>query len=156
MVNIYMLKKFNLILFDKNRYFEINDIYNKGLNISEFNNICNKYNTSLLVNIYCNHYVPEDLKFYFNLRNIDIKSSKFGDLIINKYFCIEQCLSLIILKTLNIQDLNYIYSKYINKKHYIHCEPLILIGNENNIYSLIKYLNKQYSYNIKEIREEFL
>lgn len=131
-MSIYVLKKNNVDI-------SLSDIFEKNISLNHFNHICNKFNIYYIYNYF--KQIPEDIYFYFKLKNINIYFEN-NHLLINNKYLINACADL------DDNDIYFLFkslNKYLIIQEY---NDLFFYGSSNNIYDFINYLNLYFDMNL--------
>lgn len=132
-MSIYVLKKNNVDI-------SLSDIFEKNISLNHFNHICNKFNIYYIYNYF--KQIPENIYFYFKLKNINIYFEN-NHLLINNKYLINACIDL-----LDDNDIYFLFkslNKYLIIQEY---NDLFFYGSSNNIYDFINYLNLYFDMNL--------
>ena len=120
----------------------ISSIFTINLSPTNFNLLCNKFNSYFLTDIYFDT-IPNDIYynilFYFKLKNLSLfldTHTIFIDFLDIK--------NAFISKIINNQDLNFIYSTFNNIKYYDISSPITIFGTQEDIQNLNAFLIKNY------------
>lgn len=133
-----------------NDLLSLNHIFEKNISLNNFNNICNYFNVLYTYNYF--KYIPDDLSFYFKLKNLNLHL-EYNFLYINdKNFITAYQLNII-----NDNDVFFIFkstNKNLIATDYMYY-TLNFYGNEKNINSLINYLNLYFDLNLSIMKYLF-
>lgn len=131
-MSIYVLKKNNVDI-------SLSDIFEKNISLNHFNHICSKFNIYYIYNYF--KQIPENIYFYFKLKNINIYFEN-NHLLINNKYLINACADL------DDNDIYFLFkslNKYLIIQEY---NDLFFYGSSNNIYDFINYLNLYFDMNL--------
>lgn len=117
----------------------------------DFFNICKNFNL-VYVNNVCigfDEEITNNVKMYFNLKNLNIGKNWLGNITLNNHCLLDAYY----VKIINEYDLKFIY-KNVDNLYNFPINNIICGTDENDLFKLMRHLRKEYNIPIHSYRKE--